>query len=377
MELDFTWINLLILFGALQGLIFGVILLLNKRHPGAKYLGVLMLVLAYNGFETVGWSAGLENYTFIFDLFTFVWIFGLGPSLYLYVHSLLKPTVPISKNDVIIAYSPVAFQFSVRAIILFIYIFALTDEQGAGWMAVAADLFSYYHLYSEPLSVIVFLFYLYLSINLYLEAKNEKVLQSGRKNKTAILKWLRVLLVCLVALGAFWPLVLLLPYVSDIGFDNHYYLLELLLVLFIYWIAFVGYHKIKILHPESSSKGISKVPEKEAKQYLTKLKEVMYQDKLYLDAELNREKVANHIGVNVKILSMVLNQYAEQNFNDFVNSYRVDEVANRLKSGDHNHLTISGVALESGFNSQATFQRVFKTIKGMSPKEFQNKEAAP
>ena len=77
MELDFTWINLLILFGALQGLIFAIILLVNKEHPGAKFLGILMLVLSYNGFETVGRSAGLGEYTIIFDLFTFVWIFVL------------------------------------------------------------------------------------------------------------------------------------------------------------------------------------------------------------------------------------------------------------------------------------------------------------
>ena len=372
MELDFTWINLLILFGALQGLIFAIILLVNKEHPGAKFLGILMLVLSYNGFETVGRSAGLGEYTIIFDLFTFVWIFGLGPSIYLYTHSLLRPEIPISKKEVALAYSPVFFQLVVRGSIFSMYIFALLSENGAEWIELSADLFSFYHLYRDPLSVLVFIFYLYLAIQLFRRTKKEKAGYLGSKNERAIHKWLRILLIFFVIMGALWPLVLLVPYIADIGFDNHYYLLELLLVLFIYWIAFVGYHKIKILNPENINKGVPKVSEQEAKQYLTKLKEAMEQDRLFLDVELNRDKVASHIGINVKILSMVLNQYAQKSFNDYVNTYRVEEVVERLKSNTHSHLTLSGIAFESGFNSQATFQRSFKSIKGMSPKEYQS-----
>ena len=37
MNLHFHWINLLILFGALQGLLFSAILVFNKTHPGAKF----------------------------------------------------------------------------------------------------------------------------------------------------------------------------------------------------------------------------------------------------------------------------------------------------------------------------------------------------
>jgi hypothetical protein len=58
MELDLHWINLLILFGALQGLIAGIILLFNRKHPGARFLSAFVPVLAYNGFETFNWSAG-------------------------------------------------------------------------------------------------------------------------------------------------------------------------------------------------------------------------------------------------------------------------------------------------------------------------------
>ena len=47
-----------------------------------------------------------------------------------------------------------------------------------------------------------------------------------------------------------------------------------------------------------------------------------------------------------------------------------------------NHLTITGIAFESGFNSQATFQRTFRQMTGQSPREYKqlnitNREIIP
>jgi hypothetical protein len=81
MNFDLNFINLLILLGAFQGLIFGVILLFNQKHPGAAYLSIFMFALAYNSFETFNWSSGLNS--FASNFYPFVLIFALSPSLYL------------------------------------------------------------------------------------------------------------------------------------------------------------------------------------------------------------------------------------------------------------------------------------------------------
>jgi AraC-like DNA-binding protein len=60
------------------------------------------------------------------------------------------------------------------------------------------------------------------------------------------------------------------------------------------------------------------------------------------------------------------------NFNDFVNAYRVKDVQERLIDRANQHFTISSIAIESGFNSLATFQRVFKNTTGMTPREYMN-----
>jgi AraC-like DNA-binding protein len=53
-----------------------------------------------------------------------------------------------------------------------------------------------------------------------------------------------------------------------------------------------------------------------------------------------------------------------------VNGYRIEEAQQKLIDPTNQHLTISAIALECGFNSQATFQRAFKSKLHMTPKEY-------
>jgi AraC-like DNA-binding protein len=56
-----------------------------------------------------------------------------------------------------------------------------------------------------------------------------------------------------------------------------------------------------------------------------------------------------------------------------VNDYRLSEFKKRVGNKAFKHMTISGIALECGFNSQATFQRAFKQSMGISPTEYLTK----
>ncbi len=101
-----------------------------------------------------------------------------------------------------------------------------------------------------------------------------------------------------------------------------------------------------------------------------KLLKAIEADKVYLDAELNLSTLAKLIGVSEGILSTVINEEFHQNFRNFINEKRVEEVKLKLISQDYKHISILGIALESGFNSEASFYRVFKSITGQSPKDF-------
>jgi AraC-like DNA-binding protein len=73
---------------------------------------------------------------------------------------------------------------------------------------------------------------------------------------------------------------------------------------------------------------------------------------------------------NVSVVSKMINQGFGQNFNDFINQFRIEAVKEKLQKGEHLQQTLLGIAFDCGFNSKATFNRSFKKITGQSPKEW-------
>jgi AraC-like DNA-binding protein len=89
----------------------------------------------------------------------------------------------------------------------------------------------------------------------------------------------------------------------------------------------------------------------------------------WLEPELTLAELAQRLGTHASLLSKVINAGCGQNFNDFVNSYRVAEARRLLADPRFAHYSLVGVALESGFNSKSTFNRVFKKLDGRAPGE--------
>ena len=96
----------------------------------------------------------------------------------------------------------------------------------------------------------------------------------------------------------------------------------------------------------------------------------MKRDRLFLDASLKLSHIVKHTGSSQKVISTVLNQHLGKSFNEYVNEFRVNEFKTRLLNPKYRHLTITGIAFDCGFNSQATFQRTFKSVTKLSPSEF-------
>lgn len=107
-----------------------------------------------------------------------------------------------------------------------------------------------------------------------------------------------------------------------------------------------------------------------------RLLERMERDRLYLDPEMNLPKLAGAMDVPPAHLSQVLNDLLGRNFYEFVNRYRVDAAQRRLSGPDAGRDKLITVALDCGFNSLATFNRVFKEISGQTPSDFRRKAAA-
>lgn len=100
----------------------------------------------------------------------------------------------------------------------------------------------------------------------------------------------------------------------------------------------------------------------------------------YEDPELTLSSLAGKLELTVHELSGIINRVFKKSFNDFINEYRVREVITKMQDPAYHHITLLGIAYASGFNSKATFNRIFKQITGKSPvtyKELLKKEVSP
>lgn len=363
--------SLIVLLGALQALFFGIFLFFTKAANTLQIrtLAFFILIFSYNGFETLGWSSELGHYTAFFNFFPFVCIFGLGPSLYLYVRSFQSSPVHKPWRH----YRIVLLMFLIRACILLFWF----TSPGHRDVVIKAD--SWYGRIAEPLSVLYFIVYYLLALRVYRQLMPANV-QNGTwvpEEATLIIRWLRTLLMLTGIIGLTWFLTISLPYVIDLGGEEPYYVIEIMLVAFIYWIGFAGYQRTKVIHIAQQQKTKSyfdSLDTDEVSSTLGALEKAMEQDKLYLYPDLNITTLSTRLGIPAKTLSAVLNQRLNKGFNEYVNTYRVEAVKKMILDPANDHLTISGVAYECGFNSQPTFQRAFKAATGMTPKEFQSKQ---
>jgi len=101
-----------------------------------------------------------------------------------------------------------------------------------------------------------------------------------------------------------------------------------------------------------------------------RIRQALEEDKLYLNPTLTLAELAAHTGLAPKLISYTINSGFGCSFNDLVNGLRVAEVQRRLAGPDAQRLTLLGIALESGFNSKTTFNRIFKQFAGVAPRDY-------
>lgn len=104
--------------------------------------------------------------------------------------------------------------------------------------------------------------------------------------------------------------------------------------------------------------------------HANRLRHVMTEQRLYLNPDLRLSDLATALDVSERMLSQVLSEAMGQSFYDVVNHYRVTAVQHRLTSPADAHLTLLAVAMECGFSSKASFNRVFKKQTGLTPSAY-------
>lgn len=98
-------------------------------------------------------------------------------------------------------------------------------------------------------------------------------------------------------------------------------------------------------------------------------------EKIYLNPELTLDIMTERTGLfPSQRLSQTISKHGKTNFNGLINRYRIEEMKQALLDRNLREKSILEIAFQSGFNSKATFNRVFKQSTGISPGEFRSKE---
>jgi len=382
--LEFPSFNLYstpLLLLVLQAYVFAVLLLM--RYFNQKYLPALLLALLIfiTGYHRTTYTIGfMEWYDTYRNTKINYWLIALslavGPLLYFYVKSITTPNFRFKKKDVY-HFVPVTL-FVIYKISIFIYDASLPgfDETQNGYLKIHLD-----EKYVQPLVGIVesLQMLLYLTFTLQLYYAYKKKIQHFFSNTYAIeLNWIRNFLFIYSFLFLY---SIFEGVIGDLIVDLHWtqrWWYQFFSALAIIYIGIKEYftdtNTLKNLNfeviPSSEKKTLDAPKDNSILENKTKLEQFMNEEKPFLNPDLNLKELSKMLKISVPVLSETINSGFQKNFNDFINGYRVKAVQDMLKEGKQKQLSLLGIAHECGFNSKATFNRVFKKLTNSSPSEY-------
>nr|WP_233192428.1 AraC family transcriptional regulator [Gaetbulibacter sp. 4G1] len=303
----------------------------------------------------------------------------MGPLIFLYVRSITTSNFSFKRKDWWHFF--LAFLFAFYRILIFIYDAqqpGFNDTQN-GFLKINLD----EAIIQPVMSFIEFPFLLlYLAFTLQLFYNYRKKIMHYFSNTYKLeLNWILSFLILFALLFLYDTIQSIVGvFVTDLSFKQRWWL-NLLTAIITLYIGIKGYFtdttKLNKLN-FSFSPSRDAIPEKKdsstkktiSEKDIKVLKALMENDKVYLNPELNLSDLAEQANMSRAKVSEVINSGFNKNFNDFVNMYRINAFKNMIKENKHKQLSLLGIAQECGFNSKATFNRVFKKLTNHSPSEY-------
>lgn len=125
-----------------------------------------------------------------------------------------------------------------------------------------------------------------------------------------------------------------------------------------------------LIPPSHAKKSDPTLDEDTVHQYTRRLLDYMQNEQPYLDPGLSLRGLADLAEIHPNKLSWLINQKLNRNFNEFINHYRVEHFKELAGDPGNAHISLIGLAYESGFNSKTVFNTYFKKETGMTPSAF-------
>lgn len=361
--------------GAIQSLFFSLILLTKEHHSLSDkilryWLLVLFVHISANLLELMGYY---QLYPHLIGSSSSL-VFLYGPFLYFYTKTYVSESFEFRKVHLLhlvpfllynLAFIP--FYIQSAAYKLHYYQEVLASESPPAAMVA---------LIAKTLTIPVYL--VWTSILLRNHRKN--IAQYFSDLDKIDLKWLKYLV---WSMGAVTLFILFSAAVKvRTNFANAFHTEQYIFSAATLWVFGLGYYGLRqtpvftnatqadLLERSNDVQKRSKLNPTDAEGYQQLLFQYMEREQPYLHSKLTLDQLADGVQIPAPVLSQLLNETLGQNFFQFINGYRVEEVKKRLQNPKYKNLTILGIALESGFNSKAAFNRIFKLHSGVTPSTY-------
>jgi len=345
------------------GLTFSLLLWFtpNINRAANCFLALAMLTIVLWMVRVLGQSIGLGTYFPHWSRLPLQFSLAPGPLIYFYVLMITRPEYKLRRAD-LLHFIPLLLQQG-------IFVLEIGQSVSTGTATYDTPIFRQANPVLNMVAFISVVAYLYISFRLIESYYRELKFNSVNDRYCNQMRWLHRLI---KALGVLW--LLWLPFAAADYFYFHYrlginayYPLYLLLAGMMIWIAATVHSKPGTSVIVQASPVLKAPISAELRQKGTWLRKAMEANRYYHDAELNLTSLAEKLRLTVHELSRIINVALKKNFNDFINEYRVAEVIRKMQDPAFAHITLLGIALESGFNSKTTFNRTFKQLTGKSP----------
>jgi len=365
--INYNITSLIDIFGLVQGVLLGLILIIENRYQKSKLLlGLFLVLYSIELLDPILQDLHIlkENPILLFIPFNFHYL--VIPLFYLYIMSITNSILKTKR----------IFLILLPGILEFLFYCILFLQNGDFKM----NLYNSGN-FTELLWVFSLLYSTYYGILIIKHInKHKKTAEDFYSNTEGKLllqaKRVTVFLLCFFSFFMFSEI-----FISDEYYEEHIYtIISAINVIFIFWIGISGIRQPKLFDSQNlSNKNIainltnSSLTKTELinKEY-SKLIELMSKEKLFLEPNISLADVSKKTEISQRNLSKLIRKNSNTNFNQFINNYRVEEAKKLLKDSSNNNLNMLGIAHSAGFNSKASFYSVFKKRTSLTPTEFKN-----
>ncbi len=202
-----------------------------------------------------------------------------------------------------------------------------------------------------------FAFYIFIANRLLNKVKKSYPIELQTKSQKAIISWLNLLIIGFVLIWVSYFLNIIedtVPYITG----------PIMYSMVVYFLSFKAF-QLKVTDVDGNV-----FKKNDDTQLFTQISKLIVDDKLYLEPNVSLTGISKLISKSTQKTSEVINQYAKQNFNDFINYYRIQEAKKILVGDDSKNHTISAIAFDSGFSSLSSFNSAFKKFEGTTPSSY-------